>query len=48
MKDTYMKRQGYKYYVYVRPGVISYFFEYQYAEALEYAEQNDVEVQEMF
>jgi hypothetical protein len=43
-----MARQGYAYYVYVRPGVIEYFRENQRKEAEEYAEQNDAKVEEMF
>jgi len=44
-KETYMKRQGYKYYVYLGPGRIEYFFELTPAQ--EYAEKNGVEVQEV-
>lgn len=43
--ESYMKRQGYAYYVYVRPGVIEYFRDYESAE--EYAEIHDAEVQEI-
>lgn len=44
MQKTTMA-QNYRYYVYVRPGVISYFNDYD--EALEYAEIYDAEVKNM-
>jgi hypothetical protein len=44
MRKTHMA-QLYKWYVYVRPGVISYFNDYQ--EALDYAEANSAEVKPM-
>ena len=37
--------QNYKYYVYVRPGYIEYFNDYDKAE--EFAEENDAEVKDM-
>ena len=46
MRETYKKQQGYEYYVYVCPGVIEYFFDYDSAK--EYAEKNNSEVKEMF
>jgi hypothetical protein len=47
MKQSYTKIQGYKYYVYVRPGVLEFFFAYQYSDAEEYARMNGAEVQEV-
>ena len=44
--ETYMYRQLYKYYVYVRPGVIEYFTNYE--KAKEYADNFiGVEVKEL-
>ena len=40
---TYMKRQGYKYYVYIQPGLIEYFCNYD--DALNYAELYNAQVQ---
>lgn len=44
-QETFLKRQGYNYYVYVSPGNISYF--YSYAVAQEYAEQVGASVSNM-
>lgn len=43
--ETYMKTQGYRYYVYIGPGNISYFCDYESAK--EYADMNDAEAKEM-
>ena len=44
-KKTFMERQGYKYYVYVSPGNISYFYSYPVAQ--EYAESVGAVVKSM-
>jgi len=43
--ETYMKNQGYKFYVYVRPGVIEYFFDREPAQ--DFADKHSTEVQEL-
>ena len=43
--ETYIKRQGYKFYVYVRPGVIEYFFVRETAQ--DFADKHSTEVQEL-
>ena len=43
--ETYMRRQDFKYYVYIRPGVIEYFRDY--GRAKEFADAWGVEVKEM-
>jgi len=43
--DTYMKRQGYSYYVYLGPGRIEYFFELNSAQA--YADACGAQVSEI-
>jgi len=42
-KHTYLYNQGYRFYVYLGPGKIQYFFGYE--KAKNYAEQNNAEVQ---
>ena len=44
--ETFKKRQGYKYYVYVKPGQIEYFFDYKSAQI--YALKYNAEVKEVF
>lgn len=44
--ETYLKRQGYNYYVYVGPGHIEYYVDRDKAQ--EYADEIGAEVQEMF
>ncbi len=44
MMKSYMYRQGYRYYVYVSPGNISYFFEHEYEKAKDYADKTKREV----
>ena len=44
-RETFKKRQGYNYYVYVAPGQIEYFERYE--DALEYAERYDAQVKEV-
>jgi len=46
MKETYLKRQGYNYYVYAAPGVIEYFVDRDKAQ--KYADEIGVIVEEMF
>jgi len=46
MKETFKKSQGFKFYVYVGPGNISYFYDYESAKS--FADSCDCEVQEMF
>lgn len=46
MKKTVMA-QVYKYFVYIRPGYIEYFYEDEYDKALALAEEYGVQVQEM-
>lgn len=46
MKQSYMRRQGYRYYVYLGPGNISYFEDYDSAK--DFADEfddDDVEVE---
>ncbi len=42
---THMKNQGYKFYVYVKPGVIEYFFDRETAQ--DFADEHSAEVQEL-
>jgi hypothetical protein len=46
MKTTWKAQQGYKYYVYIGPGRIEYF--YGLGEAQECARKYDAKVEEMF
>jgi len=43
--ETSIKKAGYKYYVYVQPGQIEYFFDYQ--AACEYADAYNAQVSEV-
>jgi hypothetical protein len=46
MEETFLKNQGYRYYVYLGPGQIEYFRCYE--DARLYADNNGAEVKEMF
>ncbi len=46
MKHTSKYEEGYRYFVYVAPGSITYFFELSRAE--EFAREVDAEVQDVF
>jgi hypothetical protein len=46
MKHTWKYEQGYRYYVYISPGRIEYFYDLESAQ--ECAQMYDAEVKEMF
>jgi hypothetical protein len=43
--ESYLKREGYNYYVYEHPGTITYFASYE--DAKEYADSKELEIRPM-